>query len=64
MPDTLVVYADTSSALQRALSRDGRVQFGTLGRGNHFLELQEAEGSVWLTVHSGLRALGQTLRSP
>lgn len=46
-----------------ASGRDGRVQFGTLGRGNHFLELQQAHDSLWLTVHSGSRGLGQTLRA-
>lgn len=63
LPEVFEGDAGTSSALQRVLSRDGRVQFGTLGRGNHFLELQEAEDSLWLAVHSGSRALGQTLRA-
>lgn len=39
---------------------DGRLELGTLGRGNHFLEFQEAEdGCLWLMVHSGSRAMGQ-----
>ncbi|MBN1512322.1 MAG: RtcB family protein [Phycisphaerae bacterium] len=39
---------------------DGRLELGTLGRGNHFLEFQEAEdGCMWLMVHSGSRAMGQ-----
>jgi len=34
-------------------------QIGTLGAGNHFLELQQdAEGFVWLMLHSGSRGLG------
>ena len=50
-------------ALARAWRRDGRLQFGTLGRGNHFLELQEDEaGALWITVHSGSRALGPIAR--
>ena len=43
--------------------RDGVVQFGTLGRGNHFLEFQgDDEGCLWLMVHSGSRAMGQATR--
>jgi tRNA-splicing ligase RtcB len=43
--------------------RDGRVQFATLGRGNHFLEFQREEsgdrpGRLWAMVHSGSRAMG------
>lgn len=42
--------------------RDGRVQFGTLGRGNHFLEFQrDQEGRIWIMVHSGSRAMGQAI---
>jgi len=39
-----------------------RHQFGTLGSGNHFLELclDEAE-RVWLVLHSGSRGIGKTL---
>ena len=39
-------------------------QLGTLGRGNHFLELQvdDDDGAVWLTVHSGSRGAGQAIR--
>jgi tRNA-splicing ligase RtcB len=44
-------------------SRDGVVQFGTLGRGNHFLEFQaDDENRLWLMVHSGSRAMGQAIR--
>jgi len=35
-------------------------QIGTLGGGNHFIELQRDEqGFVWLMVHSGSRGIGQ-----
>jgi tRNA-splicing ligase RtcB (3'-phosphate/5'-hydroxy nucleic acid ligase) len=38
-------------------------QLGTLGRGNHFLELQVDEaGQVWLAVHVGSRGVGQLIR--
>ncbi len=49
--------------LSRRLQRDLAVELGTLGRGNHFLELQcDEHGGLWLAVHSGSRALGPALR--
>jgi tRNA-splicing ligase RtcB len=46
--------------LRKAAERDGIWQLGSLGRGNHFLELQvTTEGEYWLLVHSGSRAMGQ-----
>jgi tRNA-splicing ligase RtcB len=49
--------------LRRLRDREGRVQLGTLGRGNHFLELQMDEvGQNWLMVHSGSRRMGQRIR--
>jgi tRNA-splicing ligase RtcB len=51
-------------ALQREVARDARVEFGTLGRGNHFLELQQDEhGGPWLMVHSGSRAVGPAVQA-
>ncbi len=31
---------------------------GTLGGGNHFIELDEHEGEAWLVIHSGSRGVG------
>lgn len=37
----------------------GRYQVGTLGGGNHFIEIQQDEnGYVWLMIHSGSRNIG------
>ncbi|MCP4669968.1 MAG: RtcB family protein [Desulfobacula sp.] len=37
-------------------------QLGTLGGGNHFIELQRDEtGFIWLMIHSGSRNLGHTV---
>ena len=42
---------------------EGSLQIGTLGRGNHFVELQADEtGRLWLMVHSGSRGMGQAIR--
>lgn len=53
--------------LVKAAGRDGLLQLGTLGRGNHFLEVQIEEHTqagtpaVWIMVHSGSRAMGQLI---
>jgi tRNA-splicing ligase RtcB (3'-phosphate/5'-hydroxy nucleic acid ligase) len=39
----------------------GLSQLGTLGGGNHFIEIGLVEDEVWLTVHSGSRALGHRI---
>jgi tRNA-splicing ligase RtcB len=48
-----------------ALARnEGRAQLGTLGSGNHFIELQaDEEGRLWLMLHSGSRAIGPGIRA-
>jgi tRNA-splicing ligase RtcB (3'-phosphate/5'-hydroxy nucleic acid ligase) len=39
-----------------------RLSLGTLGGGNHFIELAEDEaGAVWLTLHSGSRGVGNKI---
>lgn len=38
---------------------NARTQVGTLGGGNHFIEIQQgADGAIWFMVHSGSRNLG------
>jgi len=64
--------ADAERVSERALER-GRAQLGTLGSGNHFLEVQEVEevyhepaarvlglfpGQVTISIHTGSRGLG------
>ncbi len=39
--------------------RSARSQVGTLGSGNHFIEIQRGgDGRIWIMVHSGSRNLG------
>ena len=39
-----------------------RKQLGTLGGGNHFIEIQvDQHGDVWIMIHSGSRNLGYTV---
>ncbi|KKL93728.1 hypothetical protein LCGC14_1871830, partial [marine sediment metagenome] len=60
------------AAMQKRHNNDGevrdwltdkaRVQFGTLGAGNHFVEVCESEdGAVWFVLHSGSRGIGNVL---
>lgn len=59
-PDSLDPARLSADPLRKLASRDGRIEFATLGRGNHFVELQLDEtGALWLLVHSGSRAMGQ-----
>lgn len=52
----------SSTRLVTIACRDGPIELGTLGRGNHFAELQiDAEGDLWIMVHSGSRGLGQAV---
>ncbi len=47
----------SSDLRQKAL-----IQFGTLGAGNHFVEVcSDARGRVWLLLHSGSRGIGNLL---
>jgi tRNA-splicing ligase RtcB len=42
--------------------RNWRLALGTLGGGNHFIELTEdGAGTVWLTLHSGSRGVGNRI---
>lgn len=44
------------------LSPNWREQLGTLGGGNHFLEVSEDEdGRLWVVVHSGSRGVGNKI---
>ena len=62
LPEALVATPLSDPVCERMKARDARVQLGTLGSGNHFLELQaDAEARLWITVHTGSRGIGQTI---
>ena len=51
------LHADVSKMEERA-----HRQMGTLGGGNHFIELcTDAEDRIWITLHSGSRGVGNEL---
>jgi len=52
-PETEVVRRELDAA---------RYQLGTLGGGNHFIELQRgSDGRIWIMLHSGSRNFGYTI---
>jgi tRNA-splicing ligase RtcB len=63
MPEDLAARPLSHPSLESARRDEGQLQFGTLGSGNHFIELQADEwGTLWLMIHSGSRAMGQAIR--
>jgi tRNA-splicing ligase RtcB len=63
LPEALDVVALSSPRLDALKQAQASLQIGTLGRGNHFVELQADEaGRLWLMVHSGSRGMGQAIR--
>lgn len=51
------LHADVSKLEGRALT-----QLGTLGGGNHFIELcTDSEDRIWITLHSGSRNIGKEI---
>lgn len=50
---------DSMTVVKRQI-QSARKQVGTLGGGNHFIELQkDDEGLMWIMIHSGSRNLGK-----
>jgi tRNA-splicing ligase RtcB len=62
-PEALARERLSHGALEAARRDDGALQLGTLGGGNHFVELQaDEDGRLWLMIHTGSRAMGQAVR--
>jgi tRNA-splicing ligase RtcB (3'-phosphate/5'-hydroxy nucleic acid ligase) len=52
----------TTAALESFRRRTAWAQLGTLGSGNHFIELQaDEQGQLWMMLHSGSRGIGQEI---
>jgi tRNA-splicing ligase RtcB len=63
-PRALALGSLSDPSLEKVLARDGALELGTLGRGNHFLELRRDDlGQAWLVVHTGSRTMGPTLQA-
>ena len=60
----LEVLAAETRATPDQYDKNWRLALGTLGGGNHFIELAEDEsGDVWVTLHSGSRGVGNRIGS-
>lgn len=55
-------HGDNINAIKLELKSKVSKQFGTLGAGNHFVEIAETDtGRVWMVLHSGSRGVGNVL---
>lgn len=64
MQDTAVLFNEFRQLDERVQDLLGKAasQLGTLGGGNHFIELcLDTDGDVWLMLHSGSRNIGKSL---
>lgn len=62
LPETCATEMLSSDPLKKESLRDGRLQLGTIGRGNHFCELLLDESErLWAMVHTGSRSMGQAI---
>jgi tRNA-splicing ligase RtcB (3'-phosphate/5'-hydroxy nucleic acid ligase) len=63
LPDGLEASPLSAPPLEALKGREAALQLGTLGSGNHFVELQADEaGRLWLMLHSGSRGIGPAIR--
>jgi len=59
---TLERLAKDTKATPDQYDKNWKLAVGTLGGGNHFIELAEdGDGTVWLTLHSGSRGVGNKI---
>jgi tRNA-splicing ligase RtcB len=64
LPAALSPAALSHPSLVGAVRDEARLQLGTLGGGNHFIELQaDDQDRLWLMIHSGSRAVGQAVKA-
>ena len=62
VPEHLLATRLSTGSLEHSREMLVRRHLGTLGAGNHFLELdRDADGGLWLLVHSGSRGLGAAI---
>jgi tRNA-splicing ligase RtcB len=60
--DELEALAAADRANPDQYDKNWRLALGTLGGGNHFIELAEdLDGTVWVTLHSGSRGVGNRI---
>jgi tRNA-splicing ligase RtcB len=64
LPPSLSTESLSDPSLAAAVCDEARLQLGTLGGGNHFIEMQaDQDDRLWLMIHSGSRAVGQAVKA-
>ena len=57
-------FPESTKIAKDIFEKQGMSQLGTLGGGNHFIEVgHDEEGSIWIIIHSGSRGLGHKVAS-
>lgn len=60
--DELLILAEGVDMDKKFGTSDWKIQLGTLGGGNHFIEIcLDTEDTVWVTLHSGSRGIGNKI---
>lgn len=55
-------YESVEPSLTREIQQNAPKKLGSLGSGNHFIELQrESDGRLWIMIHSGSRNIGNLI---
>lgn len=58
------ILSKEPNMLKPMVKADWRAQLGTLGSGNHFIELSaDEEGRLWIMLHTGSRGVGNIMAS-
>jgi tRNA-splicing ligase RtcB len=53
-----------TEALKEIYNKTGILQLGSLGSGNHFIEIgKDTDNNIWIAIHSGSRGLGSNIGS-
>ncbi|WP_433795915.1 RtcB family protein [Actinoplanes sp. CA-252034] len=62
--ERLTAEAETAGFDPAGYAKNWALQLGTLGSGNHFIEVcHDEKGAVWLFLHSGSRGVGNKIAS-
>lgn len=55
---------ERTERMAEIFDKNGLLQLGTLGGGNHFAEVgEDADGVIWVVIHSGSRGIGHATAS-
>jgi tRNA-splicing ligase RtcB len=62
MPDRMAYGPDVFDGIIQKEYQNALTQIGTLGGGNHFIEIQKgSDGHIWIMIHSGSRNIGKQI---